>query len=1033
MAEQFGRANSTRWNAEVPDYDDWGHEYDDEVQQLADVAEDLAEDHDETASEPEPEENQPHSKQAHHDNPPPLNPLVLSIDQPSDDDDSDIDDTPTNHPSPPQTKQTRPPAPPTISISGPEEAPPSKPVPPPPPPMPKAEVVQPPTTPPSKPVVPKVQPVPVVPAGEEADEEDSYDSDDSIQVEHTLNVASPNKRKSLLIDPNKVNEEFLNDPPDSPTQKRKSTRKKPASAAPMAPPPIPMFVINHDYDKDLPTDDSWGTPRETPPAEDTKHPVPIAEEPVPEEPNEPAYDEPAYKEPAYEEPAYEKQTYEEPTYEEPAYKEPAYTEPVYEEPAYTEPVTKQVDIPAPPPPVVAEEPVNRKSTKRKAPIGPKPLEPEITSYDHHQEPEASTASNAATPAPLVLSIDNEVSDSSDDNWGHQTEDEWGHNSDSSSEGEIDEPTPYRARSDTDSDNDPTPDLNITKSSSNHTTMASPRQPVDTTMLDDLMHDIENVSYGEPDVATPTVATPQQEEPPRKPSGAKELPEIDTGDFSSSFARYMDQEWSENPITPLSPAQSISMHQDFVRSVSDRRSSVRKPPSNPRAALVSMDYSSIADAVSNYMDDDSKTIDSVKRSERVRDDISMAEEASVMSSEASFTKNDDRNGIPPPPPPKIDIDMSSRRSSAQTLGGFGQWKPNTSTFRDQFINEQADSDTESNTIIESNYSKFTQPRSRVVSEVPSLPETIDVAMPRIDEDEDANLSSDDSRRISMDTVGSSVLVPPTSSKPVFHEEKLTPNPSMEEVHDKDAKPVKQRYSSLLDGIEDKPKVPEKQRYSSLLAGVSGGDGRDRSVSNATDKSVDTIVATPPSNDPLSTLQESEPTADTSIEDEDDDKDETNDDSGNNLTQSVSKPSSLASLSQPQQQEPATSVDPATVKFTPKRYPVSDWKQIMSTGQPVDKIANLKSAIEAECNYDTGLHMWLEVVVKQQKQEPQMTNGRIATEAYQNATHSDIRRHNSLNTKQIVGDVKDSLVNAAPAARSFGKKFFNKSKSLMKKAN
>lgn len=1003
MAEQFGRANSTRWTTEVPDYDDWGHEYDDEVQQLAEVAEELEDNHLETASEPEVESTTEVAKTSVQ---PPLNPLVLSIDQPSDDDDLEFDDSPTySQPSKSQSKsqskkQTRPPppAPPTISISGPEEAPPMKPAPPPPPPAPKMTKV---------PSTPKVA---AVAEGEDADNEtgyDSYDSDDLIQVEHSLNVASPNKRKSLLIDPNKLEDNILDDIPESPIKARDTEPVAPV--APIGPPPIPMFVINHDYDKDLPTDDSWGTPRETPPTDEVKHPVPNQIEEEDEEEQPPSQD-----------------------------VHPSIADDTTKQSSQFSTI-KEVDA-TPQPPVVSAEPVNRKLTKRKAPTGPKPLdEPEFNVDDHvsssspptnHHPNEPITASTNTTkpaePAPLVLSIDNDVLDSLDDNWGH--------NSDSSSDGDIDEPTPYTSRgrvSDSDSNHsDPTPDLNITKLSLNHTPVASPRQPVDTTMLDDLMHDIENVSYGEPEDA------PTESEPPRKPLGAKELPEIDTGDFTLSFARYMDQEWLENPITPLSPAQLILMHQDFVRSVSDRRLLVRKPPT-PRAALVSMDYSHIADAVSNYMDDDLKTIDLSKRSERLRDDVLLvAEEALVFLLEASFTKNDDRNGFPPPPPPKIDVDMSSRRSLAQTLGGFGQWKPNTLTFRDQFINDQADLDSESNTIIESNYLKFTQPRLRVVLEVPLLPETIDVAMPRIDEDDD-NLSSSDSssRRILVDTVGSSVLAPPTS-QPVFHEEKLTPNPLMEEVHDKQDHHHHhqgQRYSSLLDGIEDKPKVPEKQRYLSLL----GNDGRDRLVLNATDKLVDTIVATPASGPP-SNLQEVnllEPTAaaDTSGEHEDNDGNNGEED---DLVKSESQPTSLALLthpSQPHEPTTATTADPSTVKFTPKRYPVLDWKLIVLTGQPVDKIANLKAAIEAETNYDTGLRLWLEVVVKQQKEEPQMTNGRIATEAYQNATHLDIRRHNSINTKQIIGDVKDNLVNAAPAARSFGKKFFNKSKSLMKKAN
>ena len=102
-------------------------------------------------------------------------------------------------------------------------------------------------------------------------------------------------------------------------------------------------------------------------------------------------------------------------------------------------------------------------------------------------------------------------------------------------------------------------------------------------------------------------------------------------------------------------------------------------------------------------------------------------------------------------------------------------------------------------------------------------------------------------------------------------------------------------------------------------------------------------------------------------------------------------------------------------TPGKYPVSDWKSIITISQPQDRIAAFKEALLKEQEYDSGIQMWLNYALKQ---EPTFNSnlliGRVASQAYQNAPHNDLRRHVSLRTK--VNLVKDKVEGTTG---SFGK--------------
>lgn len=115
-------------------------------------------------------------------------------------------------------------------------------------------------------------------------------------------------------------------------------------------------------------------------------------------------------------------------------------------------------------------------------------------------------------------------------------------------------------------------------------------------------------------------------------------------------------------------------------------------------------------------------------------------------------------------------------------------------------------------------------------------------------------------------------------------------------------------------------------------------------------------------------------------------------------------------------------------TTANYPVFDWKKVMGTSQGIDRIKLLKKARADEEAYDTGLLTWLNEVLH--SSDPSSSNiqiGILATQAYKNAPHNDIRRHISLRSK--VSLVRDKMDLGA----SFGRRFLSRGKKLIKSGN
>lgn len=659
----------------------------------------------------------------------------------------------------------------------------------------------------------------------------------------------------------------------------------------------------------------------------------------------------------------------------------------------------------------------------------------LMEQDHEQletQPDESIMSSnesksTEAPAPLVLSIDKKKYDDND----NSSDDDWGYNSQKDSDEET---ASEEEKHPKEFEKPYTEDLN-------EETDSTRKNKSDA--LDNLIMDLQNASLvgqkdGQVSKSTRNETSGQDELFLNMDS----LQNISLPDFeNNSFSHYdgenhkglniqnilPDEQEDSQPPTPIAPltfGDEVKGHEDFVTGLTGHRRSIRKPPPNStnpttnRNELVSVDYTNIADAVSGYMNDDgsNKNLDlylgdsggarlsNVPETEGddnenknleadLNPTVSAASSGSLSTGSFSFdaaqsasqkeedskqeastqedTNKEDTN--------KADDDISRRVSTMSTNTiSMGNWKPNTNNYRDQFIN---DNDNESNINFNpyadsnSNYNNFTKMRtvsgasfdSVSNSSSVSVPETIDAALPSIDEDPDNHDStingSDNSLELTKTTnTTDSVLKEHHYHPQVFKEEKVTPISSKDDL--------------------GKTTAQQPQKYSSLL-GANTGETEDSDLSRTKSSS--------------SFASEEEATSNT-------DKRLGSTSSGGTTSLSVSK------------------------NFTPQPYNLYNWKSIMATSQPIDRIRLLRDALEKETDYDTGLLNWLNESLRQSEDASNIHIGKIATQAYQNAAHNDIRRHASIRSK--VSIVRDKVETSGLQASSLGKRFFNRGKKLMK---
>lgn len=607
--------------------------------------------------------------------------------------------------------------------------------------------------------------------------------------------------------------------------------------------------------------------------------------------------------------------------------------------------------------------------------------------------------NAPAPAaaPLVLSVDELKShDDSDDDWGY--------NSQHSSNDEADEALHNKSSQDLKS-------LKITKSPEIGF-MSQDKKPIRTDALDSLISDLERVSVGNDN---DSFNTRENSFLPRMDSiHDLSLPDFENNSFAYSSDKnetlnrtnvdsILEQHTTDDtegqnsqpptPVAPLSYSEAKRGHESFVQDLSGHRPSIRKPPPAKDKQLES---ASSADAVQVGGYDDQNSIQNSfnfsnknepSNGDELRPSTFEDNELKPVVSSGSLstgklsvaTSSHDAQSIrsdkEPVPLEKNNNDDVSRRMSTMTNNTFslGAWKPNTGSYRDQFIN---DNDNESqfsfNPSLDSGYSKFTNVRDasgasfvETSSNASSLsvPETIDIALPRIAEDNAEDSEDDqmddkhkDLQPLPTNTTSDTVLKDHEYPQPVFKEERMTPHGSLDNV------PFDRSQDGSLDvpntdGSSDDMTEVRNSVVSDSTVISDKDSGEKRLVSNATD---------------------------------------------------------------------ATDISKRSYIQAPR--PKYNWKQIMSTSQPIDRIRLLKEALEMESVYDTGLLNWLHETLKLSENTSNMHVGKIASEAYQNAAHQDIRRHGTIRSK--VSIVKDKVETSGLTASSLGKRFFSKGRKLMK---
>lgn len=382
-------------------------------------------------------------------------------------------------------------------------------------------------------------------------------------------------------------------------------------------------------------------------------------------------------------------------------------------------------------------------------------------------------------------------------------------------------------------------------------------------------------------------------------------------------------------------------------------------------------------VSMYAEGDEIEKDSLRRTDTVQP---LRVEKDKQYKEANLLSNNRQQGVADSPKEAAretndddDDDDFSRRSSYRSVSTFnmGSWKPNTDNYRNQFINDNDNVSTMNMSMYgnESNkiYKKFVNQRSVSGASMDAISEQSSVSIP---ETMDIPLPS-----ISEDAAD---IEPQESQEDLVEVQGDDRLPSLlqEHPHKQIFREEKVTPLNSTDTV-DVPRSAPKQRYSSLLS------------------TSDDIVK-PNSKDPKDAKESKDGEA------------------------SLQKKANLhVASSEPQLALNSSSVSP------PNLY---NWKAIMSTSQPVDRIRLLKEANMKEALYDTGLQDWINTILKLSNEIPNIHIGKLACEAYQNAPHNDITRHLSLRSKVSV--VRDKMENSGIQASNLGKRFLNRGKKFMK---
>lgn len=672
------------------------------------------------------------------------------------------------------------------------------------------------------------------------------------------------------------------------------------------------------------------------------------------------------------------------------------------------------DIAAPPDTPISEysfqsdysylkEPVEL-SVKGKSGAGHPHSEDETKSSPLHEE-----ESNSSNPPidQFVLSVDkkgfNQLNGDEDED-DDDDDDDWGYHSQASSNDEMNT-SEIEA-------------LNINKAPKPATTESFPDQSdVKPETIDNLINDLASGSIGEMD----------------GDSGNQEVSPEEESFSYSTYANILDlnaedDEELPSPVEPLWVQRQKEAHDQYLSEFSGRKASVRKAPSsglndnkdlmrvetgkeiekqpNESGNYVTPTSAYPDSAVSKEADLYGLTTDSLSKlpeqtsGKRAEDDTNSLEQEYLedettpdhlniappqlepVASTGSLStgklsavddirshkediEEDDKNLFMKPRAPNAEgID---KRVSTVSNASFnlGGWAPNTDNFRNQFISEN-------------------------------------------DNESTVNYSPDDF----LFTKGE------------------TPSSLNEEIHNRSTDSIPETVDVALPSIHEGPDLDEDDDNENRIGKYSGPTNDVQSLTKTiqTSATIDSVFKDHKYTSPLFKEDMSTPSASrenlnqkyTSLLGPESAQVDERQNDESSVGTSVKRLSSLSAGS--------TELSPGDKNFVPDKYPVSDWKSIVTISQPIDRIAAFKSALIREAEYDTGLQNWLHITLKLAPDTNKNIHiGKIATEAYLNAQHSELRRHGTLLSK--VSIVKDTGAHAS----SFGKKLFSRSKKFIKSSS
>lgn len=519
-----------------------------------------------------------------------------------------------------------------------------------------------------------------------------------------------------------------------------------------------------------------------------------------------------------------------------------------------------------------------------------------------------------------------------------------------------------------------------------------RRPVKTDALDSLIDDLQKMerlsTYGasSSSVNKQPQSTQEKDMPPPPPAkdseeqGDDNLPSL-ASIHDMSLPNFEDHSFSDlapetsnilEEITPELQEEVQKAHELYVSQLQAHNPSVKKaPPQSPNIDLKPRESETEAPVEAPSTPKQQPQDTDLLRAFDPNNPLQIG--VPVLSPESISTKHlsGDFTNMPlqPPQPPRGPAADMLRRDSTMTTSTFnmGNWKPNTSIYRDQFVNDN-DNESQMNFSVyngKDNYDKFVGARSSLGyaesftnSSTLSVPET--VALPSIHEDtSDADLTRDDDdtsddrsfTRLENSRSDGDLSLPGkdkrSSDGSIFKEEKLT-------------------LPGSLDQLPKDGDIDNSEKY--------------KSISSVDSKSDNELHQKPERSG----------------------------------TKRLASSSSFG-ISKPPKQ----------------KYPVSKWKDLTSHSQPVDRIEAFKNAKQREIEYESGLQYWLQETLQKTEVSPNMHIGKLAEQAYQNATHTDIRRHTSMalnatSLRNKVSLVKDKMDTTA----GFGRRFLNKGKKLMK---